>query len=154
MLRNIAARPAVGEDLIAIGANSVAELAATFVAGPEALARATKDVAPVTDNDPLMEYSITSAYFKTRLPESIFDAAEMSTWCPDCFNGNSSIEYRNELPALMRSLDTYYHSERFLDFQKNIPGNTLRRITYLDNICGLEIVRRNFYFKELFECRS
>ncbi|HSB97812.1 MAG TPA: hypothetical protein VLC91_15235 [Spongiibacteraceae bacterium] len=154
MLRNIAARSAVGADLIAIGANSVTELAATFVAGPEVLARATKDIEPVTDNNPSMEYSITSAYFKTRLPESIFDASEITAWCPDCFNGNSSIEYQNELSALMRSFNTYYHSEHFLDFQKNIPANAAKTIMYQDNTCGLEIVRRNFYFKELFECKG
>lgn len=155
MLRQINANSAVNDDLTSIAANSIIELAATFIAGPSVLARATENSPPVTDDNPLIEYSIASIFHKTRLPVSIFDASEINAWCPQCFDGEGALKDQNELPALMQALDTYYHTDNFLERMENLPSKQAKEtIKYKAEPCNLDIVRRNFYFKNLFECNA
>jgi len=147
--------PALREELEAMGAGSLTALAAAFVAGPLALEQATRDVRPVTDDLPLMEYSPDAIHFGTRLPRAIFDSWELRTWCPGCFDGRRPIADLAELTDLVAALRSYHQSDGFLDFPRLGTNTRYEPPPPLPGTpCRLQSVRDSRYFTEIFGCQD
>jgi spermidine synthase/tetratricopeptide (TPR) repeat protein len=97
----LAKAPAVQADLQRLDLGSPREIAGMFVASAQTLAKATRDVAPVTDDRPIQEYGKRSLLdFDEGLPPSIVNPTDVASWCPGCFVDGT--------PApLVEGLDTY-----------------------------------------------
>lgn len=84
--RRLAARPDVQADLDSIDLGTLVEMAGTIAGSTAALAAATADVQPVTDDLPIMEYSSLS-FTRSLLPADFFDAPGAAhSWCPACYD--------------------------------------------------------------------
>jgi spermidine synthase len=111
----------VRSDLERVGANSLSDLAATFVASSPTLLAATADVAAVTDDHPIMEYSSRSTLVDNWFPGELVALSDLSSFCPDCFAADTQASEFWALPYLQRVLDAYYQSERFRHYSNVIP---------------------------------
>jgi hypothetical protein len=111
----------VRSDLERVGANSLSDLAATFVASSPTLLAATADVAAVTDDHPIMEYSSRSTLVDNWFPGELVALSDLSSFCPDCFAADTQASEFWALPYLQRVLDAYYQSERFRHDSNVIP---------------------------------
>lgn len=97
----LANAPAVQKDLQRLDLGTPREIIGTFVASAATLTRATRDVAPVTDNRPIQEYARKSLLeVNEGIPPSLIAVDEVTTWCPSCFSGGKPA-------ALVEGLDTY-----------------------------------------------
>jgi predicted membrane-bound spermidine synthase/Flp pilus assembly protein TadD len=97
----LSSEPAVAGDLRRLDLGSVREIVGMFVGSAEKLAEATREVAPVTDDRPVQEYSVFSLLNPGHsVPASVVDLAGVSSWCPDCFTDGQPV-------ALVDGLDTY-----------------------------------------------
>jgi predicted membrane-bound spermidine synthase len=81
----LARNPAVAADLESIRMGTVTEVIGSFAGGPRALARASRDAEPVTDDHPAMEYQTSHVFTGHRVPRDMFDVDEIGFWCPTCF---------------------------------------------------------------------
>jgi tetratricopeptide (TPR) repeat protein len=97
----LARAPKVLADLQRLDLGSPREIVGMFVASAQTLAKATRNVAPVTDDRPAQEYGKQSLLnFDEGLPSSIVDVNDVASWCPSCFVDGK--------PApLVDGLDTY-----------------------------------------------
>jgi spermidine synthase len=148
--RKLEANPRVRDDLERIHAASLTELVATFVAGPITLDRATSGVPPVTDDRPILEYARGITHVRTRLPEEVFDAWEMRSWCPRCYVDGRPLPELAELPELMRALSEYYATDAFLEYSNYLPPRELSPLASAP--CRLDVVRNNPYLRRTFRC--
>ncbi|HSA23653.1 MAG TPA: fused MFS/spermidine synthase, partial [Myxococcota bacterium] len=85
VLANLAAEPAVRASLEEVALARPTELVGAFAASAGTLAAATRGVAPVSDDRPVLEYSVRSVLRHTRQPAALFDPAGARAWCPACF---------------------------------------------------------------------
>lgn len=106
-------RPRVAQDLDRIGLGTVREMAGAFVAGPRALAAATVEDPPITDDFPILEYGVV-AFQKTHFPRELIDLEDAPTWCPKCFQGKLEAPLIEGLREYFGVLAVYYGSEGFL----------------------------------------
>jgi len=141
-------------DLEKLALSSPADLAATFVAGPAVLERVTRGLPSVTDDRPMMEYSMQSNYtVKFRIPEVIFDSSEWQAWCPECFDGDEPISEMSELPSLFEALNIYYKSDFYLNHSSLTPrAAPPTKDDYREDPCLLDTVRENIFFSAMFQC--
>jgi len=149
----IAARPEVARDLARIDVETLTALVGTFVADGETLDRGTRGVAPVTDDWPVMEYSVHARLFETRLPADLFDPSRVATWCPSCFVDGSPRPEVADLEGYLKALSVWYRSEEFLTHRSmdravdptrlDLPtgdphiATALRRSRYLQRVFGV-----------------
>jgi hypothetical protein len=80
----LAALPEVESDLRRVWLGRPQELFGTFVASRATLERATADVAPLTDDRPILEYAHASHRRHFALPIRLFDLSDAASWCPAC----------------------------------------------------------------------
>lgn len=106
-------RPRVAQDLDRIGLGTVREMAGAFVAGPRALAAATREDPPITDDFPILEYGVV-AFQKTHFPRELIDLEDAPTWCPRFFEGKLEAPLIDGLREYFGILAAYYGSEGFL----------------------------------------
>jgi spermidine synthase len=110
----LAAAPAVQSDLQRVGFATIAEIVATFVAGPRTLDEASRGRAPVTDDRPIQEYGarsrLTPAY--EALPAAIFNLGEVAAWCPRCFAGGRPAPIVAGLDRLLAERERVYQKMR------------------------------------------
>lgn len=150
--RRLAERPRVAEDLARVDLARPIEIAGAFVAGPDALRRATAGVRPVTDDAPSMEYSVMSKLVSTRVPRGLFDASGFDAYCPGC----ASIVGAEDLRTYLDIVGRLYASDAFLRFRSfasrpveiDLPavldGDTgaraaaILRSGYLERVVGVE----------------
>ncbi|OGQ22700.1 MAG: hypothetical protein A2138_09710 [Deltaproteobacteria bacterium RBG_16_71_12] len=105
---HIAADAKVRADLSAIHLADAAELALLFAGGSARLRAATRDVAPLQDDQPLLEYD--AAPDRGMLPATLFDVAELETFCPQCpARAHASFPLQRALLARL------YAAQEFLD---------------------------------------
>jgi spermidine synthase len=105
------ARPEVAADLARVQLGSLTDLAATFVAGADALRRATGGVAPVTDDKPQMEYTFGRP---SELSPALFGhSAGVRDFCPKCFDDGAPSARVADLPARLAILERLYATRRF-----------------------------------------
>jgi hypothetical protein len=149
----LAARSEVRRDLARIDVESLTALVGSFAADGETLARATARAAPVTDDRPVMEYSVHARLFETRLPSDLFDVTGVARWCPSCFEDGSLRQEVAHLDGHLKALRVWYESEEFLVHRSMdsavdpspllIPTEdpqvaaALRRSRYLQRVLGI-----------------
>jgi spermidine synthase len=146
----LARAPRIRDDLEQIGAGSIVELAATFVAGPGVLADATSDVPAVTDDYPIMEYSRGITHVRTRLPAEVFNAREIREWCPACYRDGAPIPELRDLSSVIHAFSSYYASDAFLNYSNYLEREAPAEST--GNPCRLEVVRQSVYLNRTFGC--
>ncbi len=113
----LARAPAVRADLERIYMGTLTELIGTFVSDADNLRRAVRDVAPVTDDFPIMEYAAAASDCgKTRLPEQLIDLSRVTSWCPTCVVDGRPAPQVAELDDYLLVLDHYYRGKGFLVF--------------------------------------
>jgi spermidine synthase len=101
LTKSLMNRPAVQADLQRIDLGTPREIVGMFVASADTLAKATRDVSPVTDDRPIQEYGKKSLLnFDEGVPSSIVNTGEVASWCPDCFT-------RGKPAVVVEGLDTY-----------------------------------------------
>jgi spermidine synthase len=111
--RRLRERPEVKRDLRRIDVETPTALVGTFVADAGTLAEAAAGVRPVTDDHPLMEYSVRSRLFETRLPPAIFGLSRVERWCPSCFRDGAPRDAVAHLPGHLAALDAWYAEDAF-----------------------------------------
>lgn len=144
----LAAAPALRADLERIEAGTLTELLGGFAAGPATLARATAGAAPVTDDRPLMEYSVGAHLYETRIPAEIFDVSDFQAWCPTCFDGEEPVAGLEDLPAYLGSLAACYRGESFRSFSIFDPFGQRRPRTRLPPVPGQAAALRHSRYLE------
>jgi tetratricopeptide (TPR) repeat protein len=123
----LARAPMVHTDLQRLDLGSPLEIVGMFVASAQTLARATRDVVPVTDDRPIQEYGKRSLLdIDEGLPRSIVDLSDVEAWCPSCFVDGK--------PApLVEGLDTYLalmnlaYTARPVGVVRTVPAGTQSR---------------------------
>jgi spermidine synthase len=111
VLDNLAAEPEVRASLAEVALGRPTELVGSFAASPRTLEAATRRVEPVTDDRPVLEYSVRSVLRLTRQPAELFDPSGARAWCPECFAPGSDL---GDLPGYLRVMAAYYRSPAFL----------------------------------------
>jgi spermidine synthase len=151
--RRLASRPEVEADLARIDLASLVEMAGTVAGSNGALIAATKDVLPVTDDLPVMEYSSLS-FTRSILPADFFDAPKAAlSWCPTCFDNEG------RPVAALSGLDVYLELLQGIYQHPEFRANLSPRGQYHlpDSVAGqspLEVVARSGYLQRLFVLRG
>jgi spermidine synthase len=140
----------VHADLRRIEVESLTALVGTFVAGSATLERATRQAAPVTDDHPVMEYSVLADLFETRLPGEIFDVSEVESWCPDCFEDGRPLPEVEHLPGHLAALAAYYASHRFRHFKSQGFSDTGHERSLDDGDRGVQAAIRESAYLQRF----
>ena len=149
--RKLAANPALRADLERIEASSPTELLGTFAAGSATLERATGDAPSVTDDRPLMEYSIRAHLHETRIPAEIFDVSGVQAWCPTCFDAGRPVPGLETLPAYLETLAACYRDEGFRTFSIFDPYGSRRSAGPLPEVPGqAAALRQSRYLGRVF----
>jgi hypothetical protein len=149
--------PRIRRDLESILVKNLTDLVATFASGPDTLKSATQAAPPVTDDRPLMEYSVRTNYVDHHLPSSIFDASELERWCPDCYGPEGAADVVRDLPGLMEALQAYYATDLFLHHTNygDTPTNPRDAVQLAERLrrdpCVLERIRANDYLGLIFK---
>ena len=113
--RKLRGNPAIQADLERVYLGTTTEIIGSFLASPAILEAGTKDVAPVTDNRPLMEYSVRAKAFENQFPRDLIDVRTVGSWCPGCFVGDGLAPSVPYLVDYLVFLDAYYSSDAFLN---------------------------------------
>jgi spermidine synthase len=82
--RRLRSSPEVQADLDRVELGDLTDLAGMFAASHATLVGATRGVAPVTDDNPSLEYSVLSPLADARMPPDLFDVSGVEDWCPGC----------------------------------------------------------------------
>ena len=137
-------------DLEASFLGTLTQVIGTFAASADTLARATKSIAPETDDHPVQEYAVHARLRATRIPEILFDVDSLAAWCPRCFQGQQVIPALEDLPGYLTILDRLYHSAVFLE--PNHPTPQPLRLAGDHRVSAT--IERNPYLALLFSVRS
>ena len=101
-------RPEVLEDLRRIDMGTMLEFVGTYAGSYESMVAATRDVEPVSDDLPLMEYR-GSDIGANVIPMEIFDTGSINTWCPRCFQPDGQpVSALADLGTYMATMDALY----------------------------------------------
>lgn len=119
--RNLAARPAVLQDLGRIHLGTLTEIAGTFAASPATLRQVVQG-SPVLDDDrPGIEYDVRAGLAFHRQPEGLVDVSRIAEWCPKCRPSEARPNAFAELPGYLEVMKRYYSSEAFLTSRPSTP---------------------------------
>jgi spermidine synthase len=110
VVTKIDTEPAVRDDLRAVDLGTLREIAGTFVAGSDTMARATSGSPDVTDDRPLQEYGVRSGLTAglQGVPASLFDVTRVATWCPRCVAPREARRSAANLDLYLRLLQQAY----------------------------------------------
>ncbi len=109
--------PAVLADLNRISIGDRTHMLGSFVAGPRTLDEVSRDAAPVTDDDPRLEYAFVTSKSWTMVSAALFQPRSVAAWCPDCAEQLSDGE-RAALGAYLDISKEIYRSAAFRDLRK------------------------------------
>jgi spermidine synthase len=138
--------PAVAADLTAVHLGTLTEIAGTFVAGPDALRKATAGVAPVTDDRPSMEYTF---WRPGETPASLFAVDGLRAFCPGCFDGQAPAERVSGLDRYLEALKRIYALKAFRQNLKMADPMTL-----IETTGGIDqVILGDPYLRDLFGVR-
>jgi tetratricopeptide (TPR) repeat protein len=86
------------------------EIAGTFIASRETLARATGGSVAVTDDHPRQEYGVRSGLTAglQGVPGALFDVTNVAAWCPQCFDPRHARRGAANLDLYVRLLQQSY----------------------------------------------
>ena len=86
LLARLNASPMVRADLARLDLGTPREIVGSFLGSAQTMAQATRDVAAVADDRPVLEYSVRSALnLGEAVPAALVDLSAMGEWCPACF---------------------------------------------------------------------
>jgi spermidine synthase len=106
--RRLAARPKVAADLGHVDLGDPTELVGMFAASASTLRAATRGVAPMIDDRPVLEYSRRSRLGSMRMPPAIFDTSRVEEVWP------GALSRVPRLADYLRVRGAIYASDRFL----------------------------------------
>ena len=110
-------RPRVKADLQQVWLESPIDILGTFVASSTTLSRATRLAAPVTDDNPMMEYAASvNNCARTRFPRDVIDVGGLAAWCPSCMVDGRFALSISDLEEYALFMASYYLSESFLEY--------------------------------------
>ncbi len=120
----LGATPAVLEDLRRVHLGTVTDIIATFGAGGGTLDKVSEAYRPLTDDNPITEYAVSSRLMAHQLPPALFDVTGVSRWCPKCFVDGHAIPDLEYLPAQLAILREVYLHPLFLEhYWPHPPAN-------------------------------
>ncbi len=98
-------------DLRRLDLGTATEIIGTFLGSADTLANATRESRAVTDDRPLQEYVVGSAFGSAPggVPASLSDLSRIGSWCPRCFHGNSPDPAAAGLDTYLMLLNQAYH---------------------------------------------
>ncbi|MBS2019969.1 MAG: fused MFS/spermidine synthase [Deltaproteobacteria bacterium] len=117
-------RPAVAADLARVRMGTLTEMAGSFVSSAAHLRRATENVAPVTDDRPVMEY--TWGLPNELSPLLFGGTGDAPGFCPKCFEGGKPTARVASLGVHLSALEKVYQTARF---RKNETGSLVVALT-------------------------
>ncbi len=103
----IARNPKLQQDLSKIRINSLTDIAGMFVADSESLSEAVEDVAPVTDDFPIMEYG-TAGSHDPAPPIDLIKTWRAKSWCASCYEEGSPIPELADLDIYLRLIQAVF----------------------------------------------
>ncbi|MDE0886243.1 MAG: hypothetical protein OSB70_12005 [Myxococcota bacterium] len=112
--RRLAESPAVEADLARYEMNSAMEILGMFSANSETLAAATRDSAPVTDDNPILEYA-RHWYPRESIPTDLFAEDEVASWCPACMKEGRLKPRFALLPTYLEIMATIHDAPQYWD---------------------------------------
>ena len=112
----LAERPEVVADLERHEMADALEIVGMFAGTPVTLEKATRGVAAVTDDHPIMEYA-RSWFDVGTVPREIFDESQVRVFCPDCFVGGEPAEGFERLPVYMAIMRTIHENPSYWDLR-------------------------------------
>jgi spermidine synthase len=111
LLARLSASPAVRTDLARLDLGTPREIVGTFVASAQLLAEATRVVAPLADDRPLLEYSVRSALnLGDAVPSALVDLSRVAEWCPTCFTSDMPVPAVAGVDLYLSLLDLAYRA--------------------------------------------
>jgi spermidine synthase len=119
--RRLASQPALRDDLRPLSLDSPVEIVGMLAATPETLERATRGVAPLRDDDPILEYAVHELQADGRIPADLVSVADLPHWCPRCWNGGLDPDDARRLRGYLEVMARYYASEAFLASRLDVP---------------------------------
>ena len=148
----LAKNPAVARDLARVHLATPTEIIGTFLASAETLARAVKDASPVTDDNPIMEYSIGSinACSTTYFPKDLIGTRAVASWCPACFSQGEARPEVRLLPKYLTVMDFLYRQKSFTETH---PCSSVRRGGMVPLDPNDELFQNSSYMRTAFERR-
>jgi spermidine synthase len=111
--RRMAQRPAVAEDLNRVQLGSLLEVIGSFVASSETLFKATEGTAPVTDDNPVTEYSQLTGIRANKMPPALFDVTGLNAWCNGCSERVPGVAAYLRLRGAIYQSTAFLHSGAF-----------------------------------------
>lgn len=109
----LAREPEVAADMAAIEMGRMTEIVGTFAGSSVTLDLATRDVAPMSDDLPVMEYC-GALVRRTIIPEDIFSPKDVISWCPACFDASGRPGAGlQDLPEYLALMGALYASAEF-----------------------------------------
>lgn len=117
LVRRLRGQPEVRADLERIDLGTPTEIIGTYAGSNASMARVSRNTQPVTDDWPIMEYSMIS-YFETIIPEELFAVETVDGWCPRCFADGTPVPAVEGLTRYLSFLGAFYRS---LDFRAFLP---------------------------------
>jgi spermidine synthase len=116
----LAAEPRVAEDLARMDMGTLTELAGTFLADANALRRATDGVGALTDDRPVLEYTVPPPALD--LPKGLFDFDGLASFCPACAKDARA----SGLAAYEAALTHVYPPGSFASPGPDVGGDAIR----------------------------
>lgn len=150
--RALVERPDVTADLSRISLATLTELVGTFAASSEALERATRDVPPLTDDLPMIEYSERSDLHATNMPDDLIDLSAISSFCPKCFVNGAPAPEVAQLPDYLALLAQVYKSPAFLQTSSMMSTPPPLRLTLTAKM--QELVSQSRYLQTFVQRRT
>jgi len=114
------ALPSVRKDLERIDLATPMEIVGTYAGSSVSMERMSRHSSPVTDDYPIMEYSMI-AFVDTIIPKEIFDVEGVRNWCPQCFDGDRPAAVVAGLDQYLALLTGLYESP---DFRTTLAGGS------------------------------
>jgi hypothetical protein len=145
LVQRIQARGRVAADLRSILMGSPTEILGAFAAAGSSLRAAVRGVEAVTDDLPLVEYSVHAGRRDFRLPPELFDPSEIAALCPACANGGAP----SDLAAYLKVMAAIYASEGFLSGEEVSGGRGRLPGQLLDESGVLAVLRDSPYLRLL-----
>lgn len=120
--RRLERNPRVREDLESIRMGTLTELIGSFAGGPDALARTAREVPPVSDDYPLMEYDSAPLSRSHRVPAELFEVRAVTTWCPECLDEGRDGGLGTRLGGYLEITSGVYAADWFLSAGRRTGG--------------------------------
>jgi spermidine synthase len=122
-------RPAVRADLAKFDLGTPREIVGMFVGSSKALADATRDVVPVTDDRPVQEFGVRSLLnLGESVPGSVVDLQRVAEWCPACFDRGVPVRVVEGLDVYLALLAHAYAATSEDGRRSRAAGDNGRRI--------------------------